>query len=87
LEPFNPAGRLGLIKKAGIVEYVARSSLVRVMEAKSLWQYFKTKSSLMAFWDLAPADRESAWGAVIDPMDGLAGFDEKQYSDAELRSR
>ena len=85
LEPYHRAGRLDLVKKAGIVEYVACSSLVRIVETKSLWQYFKTKSSLIAFWDLLPADRERAWGAAIDPLAGIAGFDEAQFSDADLR--
>ena len=85
-EPFDRVGRLGLIKKAGIVEYVARSSLVRILETKSLWPYFKTKPSLMAFWDLPLADQVSLWGAPIDPMAGIAGFDEAQFSDADLGS-
>jgi hypothetical protein len=87
LEPYDRVGRLDLVKKAGIVEYVCRSSLVRILETKSLWQYFKTQSSLMAFWDLPAADRESEWGATIDPLAGIAGFDEAQFSDADLRSR
>src|SRR5260370_11889901 len=40
LEPYDRVGRLDLVKKAGIVEYVSRSSLVRILETKSLWQYF-----------------------------------------------
>jgi hypothetical protein len=83
-EPFNRAGRLGLVKRAGIVEYVVRSSLVHILETKPLWQHFKTKSSLLAFWDLASADRESLWGAPIDPMAGISGFDESQWSDKDL---
>jgi len=85
-EPFDRAGRLDLMKKAGIVEYVARSSLVRILETKSLWRHFKTKSSLMKFWAMPSADRESLWGGAIDPMEGIAGFDETHYSDADLRS-
>jgi len=83
-DPFDRAGRLDLVKKAGIVEYVARASLVRILETKSLWQHFKTKPSLLAFWALPLVDRESLWGAAIDPMDGIAGFDEAQFSDADL---
>jgi hypothetical protein len=84
MEPFDRAGRLDLMKKAGIVEYVARSSLVHVLETKPLWEHFKTKPSLLAFWDLTHADRASLWGATIDPMAGIAGFDEAQWSDADL---
>jgi hypothetical protein len=83
-EPFNRAGRLGLVKRAGIVEYVVRSSLVHILETKPLWQHFKTKPSLLAFWDLASADRESLWGAPVDPMAGISGFDEVQWSDKDL---
>jgi hypothetical protein len=86
-EPFDRAKRLDLVKKAGIVEYVARSSLVRILETKSLWQYFKTKPSLMAFWDLPATNREDSWGAAIDPMAGIAGFNETQFSDADLGSQ
>jgi hypothetical protein len=72
------------VKKAGIVEYVARSALVRILETQPLWQYFKTKPSLLAFWNLPLADRERLWGATIEPMDGIAGFNEAQYSDGDL---
>jgi hypothetical protein len=83
-EPFDRAGRLDLVKKAGVVEYVARCSLVRILETKSLWPHFKTKSSLMAFWDLPSASRASLWGMAIDPMAGIAGFDDAQFSDEDL---
>ena len=83
-EPFNRASRIGLVNKAGIVEHVARSALVRILEAQSLWQHFKTKDSLLGFWDLPVADREQLWGATFNPMDGITGFDETQHSDAEL---
>jgi hypothetical protein len=83
-EPFDRAGRIDLVKKAGIVEHVARSALVRILGTRSLWQHFKTKDSLLAFWDVPPADREHLWGATIEPADGIAGFDETQHSDAEF---
>jgi hypothetical protein len=83
-EPFDRAGQLDLMKKAGIVEYVARLSLVHILETPPLWQHFKTKLSLLAFWDFPSADRESLWGAVIDPMAGIAGFDEAQWCNADL---
>jgi transcriptional regulator with XRE-family HTH domain len=86
-EPFDRAGRLGLVKKAGIVEYVVRSSLVHILETKLLWEHFKTKPSLLAFWDLAAADRQRLWGAAIDPMSGIAGFDEADWSDEDLGSQ
>jgi len=85
-EPFDRAKRLDLVKKAGIVESVARSSLIRILETKLLWQHFQTKASLMAFWNLPLANRERLWGATIDPMAGIAGFDERQFSDADLGS-
>ena len=83
-EPFDRDGRLDLIRNASIVEYVARVSLAHILETKSLWQHFGTKASLLAFWDLPLADRQSLWGAVIDPMAGVAGFDEAQWSNADL---
>ena len=85
-EPFDRAKRLDLVKKAGIVESVARSSLIRILETKLLWQHFQTKASLMAFWNLPLANRERLWGTTIDPMAGIAGFDERQFSDADLGS-
>jgi hypothetical protein len=87
IEPFDRVGRVELVKKAGIVEYVVRSSLVRILETKTLSVHFKTKPSLMAFWDLPLADRESLWGPAVDPMAGIAGFDETQFSDPELGKR
>ena len=83
-EPFDRAERINLVKKAGIVEYVARMSIVRILETESLWNYFKTKSSLEDFWKLSLTERKKLWGDAIDPMNGIAGFDEEQYSDAEL---
>jgi hypothetical protein len=86
-EPFNRAGRIDLVKKAGIVEHVARMALVRILETTSLWPHFQRKDSLLAFWDLPIADRQQLWGATIDPMGGVAGFDETQHSDVELGKR
>jgi len=86
-EPFDRARRIELMKKAGIVEHVARSALVRILETELLWEHFKTKESLLAFWELPLSDRETLWGETVDPMDGIKGFDETQYSDAELGKR
>ena len=83
-EPYSRAGRLELVKKAGIVEFVARSALVRILESPSLWTHFSNKAPLEAFWAMPLSDRGRLWGNVVDPMDGLIGFDEKYFSDQDL---
>jgi hypothetical protein len=83
-EPFDRAGRIDLVKKAGIAEHVARLALVHIIENPPLWPHFRTKDSLLDFWNLPLVDRKKLWGCTIDPMDGIAGFDENQYTDAEL---
>jgi hypothetical protein len=83
-EPFSRAGRIDLVSQAGIVEYVARSALIRVLETPTLWPYFATKPSLEAFWALPDADRERLWGQAVDPKDGLIGFDAQHFSDQDL---
>jgi hypothetical protein len=36
-----------------------------------------------AFWTLPPTDRVCLWGSPVDPLDGMAGFDETFVRDRE----
>lgn len=84
LEVYDRNARLDLVKKVGIVEYVVRSCLVRVLETPILHQHFSTTASLEAFWQASLSDREKLWGAAINPMDGIAGINPGDFTDMDL---
>jgi hypothetical protein len=84
LETYNRQMRIDLMLKAGIVEYVARSCLARIVENSALRSQFSTTAALEEFWQMSQGDRENKWGTPIDPLDGNKGFDECRFDDAEL---
>jgi hypothetical protein len=86
LETFDRTVRLSLLKDAGILEYVVRSCIGRVLETPALWPYFCNTSALQSFWDLPEAQRRSMWGPPIDPMQALSGFNEDWVRDIDLGS-
>lgn len=84
LETFDRQNRIDLMRKAGIVEYVARSCLVRIVESAALGSHFSSTSSLEDFWKRSEDDRAALWGKPIDPMEGNIGLVESRFTDAEL---
>ena len=83
LEVFDRSKRIDLFKKAGISEYVARSCLSRIFDQPALWPHFRTTATIETFWTLLPTDRVCLWGSPVDPLDGMAGFDETFVRDRE----
>jgi hypothetical protein len=84
LEAFNRAARLELVKKLEIMEYIARSALVRILLDNKLWSHFANTDALKAFWAMGENERRTLWGAAINPTDALTGFDPQYISDAQL---
>jgi hypothetical protein len=84
LEYFDRAGRLDLVRKEAIVEYIARKALARVIENDAFWPYFGNTPALETFWALAPVERENIWGDPIDPLAAVADFDPKYIHDGLL---
>ena len=84
LETFDRDVRLDLAKKEVIVEYIARTALVRIIKQEALWPHFGNTAVLEKFWALSPDERQRNWGAPIDPMDSVAGFDQENLSDKLL---
>jgi hypothetical protein len=84
LGKFDREARLDLLKKETIVEYIARTSIARVVENPTLWPHFTNTTSLAAFWAMPEADRKAIWGEPVDPMVALAGYDPKFITDATL---
>src|SRR5262249_47227609 len=84
LEVFDRHTRTGLWKDACILEYVSRSCFARILEPPVLWQHFRSTSTVESFWTLTEADRQTRWGATIDPLLGLTGFNEGRISDEDL---
>jgi hypothetical protein len=86
LEVFDRAARLDLVKKLEMMEYIARSALVRILLDSKLWPHFSNTPSLQAFWALTNSERRAMWGAAIDPNAAVADFDPRYISDAQLGS-
>jgi hypothetical protein len=84
LEVFDRASRLELVKKLEMVEYIARSTLVRILLDSKLRPHFANTDALKAFWALSENERRRLWGAAIDPNDALVEFDARYISDAQL---
>ncbi|MGI8567839.1 MAG: hypothetical protein ACR2KT_01475 [Methylocella sp.] len=84
LEVYNRKTRLDLVKKVGIAEYITRTCIVRILENPALHQHFSTTASLETFWNQSPPGREKLWGAAVNPMDGIAGIKDDDFTDSDL---
>src|ERR1700730_10801175 len=84
LEGFNRAARLELVKKLEMMEYIVRSTLVRIVLEPKLWPHFANTTALQAFWALDDQKKRALWGSTINPTDALAAFDPRHLSDAQL---
>lgn len=84
LEGFNREMRLDLLKKEAIVEYIARTSISRIIENPALWAHFANTTSLGTFWSLPDTERKKIWGEPIDPMAALADYEPKYIHNGVL---
>jgi hypothetical protein len=84
LEVFDRDARLDLVKKLEMMEFIARSALVRILLDRNLWPHFANTTALQAFWTLDGHERRKLWGDVIDPNDALADFDPRYIHDGHL---
>ena len=84
LEIFDRAARLELVKKLEIMEYIARSALVRILLNVRLWAHFANTDALKAFWAQSESDRQVLWGAPVDTNAAIAEFDPRYISNADL---
>jgi hypothetical protein len=84
LEGFDREIRLDLLRKLSIVEHVARTAIARVIGDSALWPHFANTTALAAFWGLPADERQRIWGAPINPMDAVSGFDPKYIHDGLL---
>jgi len=67
-----------------MLEYIARSALVRILLDSKLWPHFASTDALKAFWALSENERRTLWGATINPTDALADFDPRYINDGQL---
>jgi hypothetical protein len=84
LEIFDRAARLDLVKKLEMMEYIARSALVRILLDRNLWPHFANTPALQMFWALDDQQRRALWGTTVNPHDALADFDPRYVNDAQL---
>ena len=84
LDTFDREVRLDLVAKEAIIEYIARSTLVRIISNDALWPHFGSTTALNVFWSLSQAEQRNIWGDPIDPLEALAEFDSKYLHDGRL---
>jgi hypothetical protein len=84
LEIFDRETRLDLMKKEAMVEYIARSTLARVLGDRNLWPHFANTTALQSFWALEEKKRRELWGCAINPYDAIVDFDPRYISDGHL---
>jgi hypothetical protein len=84
LETFDREAMLELVKKLEMMEFIARSALVRIVLTPQLWPHFANTTALQKFWALEEPQRRALWGDPINPADALADFDPQYISDGEL---
>jgi hypothetical protein len=84
LEVFDRVARLELVKKLEMMEYIARSALVRILLDSKLWPHFANTDALKVFWALDGQQQRALWGGIIDPNDALADFDPQYIHDGHL---
>ena len=84
LEPFDREKRLALLQREAIVEYVARTSLKRIVKDENLWPHFANRSGLERFWALPVDEQRAIWGPPVNPNDVLTDFDPKYIHDGLL---
>lgn len=84
LETFDRDTRLRLARYEVIAEYVARTSIARVVERRDLWKHFGNAPALHEFWGLSANQRIEIWGAPCDPLIALNDCDSDIISNAEL---
>jgi hypothetical protein len=84
LEPFDRDVRLDLVKKEAVIEFVARSSVAKIVERSDLWPHFANTTALAKFWGLDSGERRKIWGDPIDPLLALREFDPQYINDASL---
>jgi hypothetical protein len=77
LDPLTRPNQIDLTKKEAIIEHIARTTLAHIVLDDTLWAHFTSRAALTAFWAKPAAERESIWGAPIDPKAALAEFDER----------
>lgn len=86
LEIFDRNAMLELVKKLEMMEYIARSALVRILLDRNLWPHFANTTALRSFWALDDQQQRALWGPIINPHDALAELDPQFISDGQLRA-
>ncbi len=76
--------RLPISEKLEMMEYIARSALVRILLNHDLWPHFANTLALLAFWALEDKRRRELWGDIIDPHDALDDFDPRFITNGQL---
>jgi hypothetical protein len=84
LETFDRDVRLDLLKKEAVAEYIARSTLVRILNDRNLWSHFANTTALAKFWTLPAAERHRIWGESINPIDAIADLDPRLIANGHL---
>ena len=70
LEPPPRASCEDLLYKAALIEYLARRSLGRILQTRTLWPHFSNPTALAVFCSLPSSDRRALWGRQLTSRQG-----------------
>ncbi len=84
LEVFDRNKRIEIATMEAVSEFIARTTLNRILQVRELVKRFGNVIALQAFWELLSGTREALWSKPIDPYEVLADFKFNHTTDAQL---
>lgn len=76
--------RLSVMRRAALVQELARRCISRFLNAEGLWPYYGDANRLGLFWTLSVPDRQKIWGAPFDLKAIDDKFDPEMFTDEML---
>jgi len=84
IQEYDRALRIELLKTEGVLEYIARTCLARIISEPTLWSHFANVKTMAPFWAKSLGEQRNIWGKPIDPFEPLKDFEEKYIRDSDL---
>ena len=79
--------RLLVLRRAALVQEIARQCISRFLVAEDVWPYYSSPDQLANFWALSSLDRQRLWGPSFDLHAIDSKFDAAEFVDEQLGLR